>query len=168
MIIKKGLLAVILVSLLTVTSCGYRVGSLLPPDIKTIAVPIFENLTIEPELEIRVTNGIIREFVADGTLEVVEEGPADTLLIGEIIGYTRQPLRYTKQEVTREYRLLLSVKLRFEDLRNNKVMWEYPIIEGETTFFVEGSLPESEQIALPDAIEDLAHHVVEKVVEGGW
>lgn len=158
----------ILTAMTIATGCGYRVGSLLPADIKTIAVPMFINSTPEPELEAILTNGIIREFIADGTLRIVEEKNADTLLLGEIIDYRREPLRYSKTEVTREYRLLIAVKLTFKDLRRNEVMWEIPRVEGDATFFVGGSLPESERLALPNAIELLAHHVVEKVVEGGW
>lgn len=151
-----------------ICGCGYRVGSLLPADIKTIAVPMFINDTPEPELEAIITNGIIREFIADGTLKVVEEKNADTILLGEIIDYRREPLRFTKTEVTREYRLIIAVKLTFKDLRRNEVIWENPRVEGGTTFFVGTSLPESERLALPDAIKLLAHRVVEKVVEGGW
>jgi outer membrane lipopolysaccharide assembly protein LptE/RlpB len=151
-----------------VSGCGYRVGSLLPKDIKTIAVPMFKNNTPEPEIETIITNGIIQEFILDGTLKVVEEDNADTLLLGEIIDYRREPIRYTKDEVTKEYRLVIAVKLRFEDLRRNEATWENPRVEGYVEFFVGSSLPESERENLPVAIKDLAHHVVEKVVEGGW
>lgn len=149
-------------------SCGYRVGSLLPKDIKTVTVPMFINSTAEPELESIVTNGIIQEFIADGTLKITEEENADTLLIGEIIDYRREPLRFNKDEVTREYRLLIAVKIIFKDLRRNEAIFENPRVEGYSTFFVGTSLPESERLAIPATVKDLAHHVVEKVVEGGW
>lgn len=148
--------------------CGYRVGSLLPKDIKTIAVPMFINSTAEPELESLVTNGVIQEFISDGTLKIAKEADADTLLAGEIIDYRREPVRFTGQEVTSEYRLLIAVKLTFKDLRRNETAWENPRVEGYSTFFVGTSLPESERLAVPPTIRDLAHQVVEKVVEGGW
>lgn len=165
---KRLLIMFLIIAILSSSGCGYRVGSLLPADIKTIAVPMFINKTPEPELEAMVTNGIIQEFIADGTLQIVEEENADTLLLGEIIDYRREPIRYTETEVTREYRLIIAVRLTFKDLRHNEVMWENPRVEGEATFFVGTSLPESECIALPNTIKDLAHDVVEKVVEGGW
>lgn len=150
------------------SGCGYRIGSLLPQDIKTVAVPVFVNSTAEPELETITTNGVIQEIIYDGTLKIEEEKNADTLLLGEIIDYRREPLRFSKEEVTREYRLLIAVKVTFIDLKRNETMWENPRIEGYTTFFVTTSLPESERRALPDAVKDLAHHIVEKIVEGGW
>lgn len=165
---KIPLILITIPFILTIFGCGYRVGSLLPADLKTVAVPMFVNKTPEPELESMATNGVIQEFISDGTLQVVEYEDADTLLLAEIIDYRREPLRYTEKEVTREYRLMIAVRLRFEDLRHNEVMWENPRVEGETTFFVGTSLPASERAALPKAIEDLSHHIVEKVVEGGW
>ena len=166
---KTILLAVICIMFFS-AGCGYRVGSLLPADIKTIAIPMFKNKTSEPELEIRVTNGIIQEFIIDGTLDVVEEGPANTLLIGEIIDYRREPVRFSKEEVANEYRLIITVRATFVDLRygTTTTMWENPRIEGEATFYVGSSLPESEQLIIPEVVRDLAHQVVEKVVEGGW
>lgn len=152
----------------TIIGCGYRLGSLLPPDLKTIAVPMFKNKTSEPELEVEITNGIIQELIYDGTLEIVEEDDADTILLGEIVNYRRSALRFDAAEATTEYRLQIYVNLKFVDLRNKKVMWTARNVYGETTFFIEGSLPESERLALPDAIEDLGHEVVQKVVEGGW
>lgn len=157
------------ISLIIVLSgCGYRVGSLLPADLKTVAVPMFINKTPEPELESMVTNGVIQELIADGTLQIAEYEDADTLLLGEIIDYQREPLRFTDEDVTSEYRLIIAVRLKFEDLRHDEVMWESPRVVGETTFYVGASLPASERAALPDAIEDLSHHIVEKIVEGGW
>jgi len=166
---KKTLFVIFTLLITTVISgCGYRVGSLLPKDIKTIAVPMFKNNTPEPEIEALITNGVIQEFILDGTLKVVEEDVADTMLIGEIIDYRREPIRYTKDEVTKEYRLVIAAKIRFEDLRRGDSAWENPRVEGYVEFYVGSSLPESERLNLPTAIKDLAHHIVEKVVEGGW
>lgn len=161
---------VLIIILLSIafSGCGYRLGSLLPGDLKTIAVPMFINRTTEPDLESLVTNGVIQELIADGTLQVTEYENADTLLLGEIIDYRREPLRFNEDEVTREYRLIIAVRLRFKDLLHNEIMWESSRVEGESTFFVGVSLIESERTALSATIEDLAHHIVEKIVEGGW
>lgn len=160
--------SVIILCCMFLSSCGYRIGSLLPPDLKTIAVPMFENRTPEPQLESLVTNAVIKEIIADGTLKVTDRENADLILSGQVIDYRREPLRFTKDVVTEEYRLIIAVKARLIDLRRNKVMWETDRIQGDTTFFVRTSLPASEQAALPKALRDLAHHIVEKIVEGGW
>jgi hypothetical protein len=46
-----------------------------------------------------------------------------------------------------------------------KVLMTYPGLLGETTFQVTGDLQSDEQNALPLAAKDLAHHIVQSVVE---
>ncbi len=160
------LIALLFVS---VSGCGYRVGSLLPASMKTVAVPNFINRTIEPAIEIDVTNGVIERFQVDGTLEVVPESEADTLLLGEIIDYKREGLRLSSSDdSTTEFRLTIAVRLTFKDLNTGKVLWVATRVEGETEFLPGSSGPEAERAALPLVVEDLAEDIVSKVVDAGW
>ena len=53
---------------LLLTGCtGYRLGSMLPPEIKTVYVPTFANQTTEPLLEMEATDAVIVEFQQDGS-----------------------------------------------------------------------------------------------------
>ncbi len=152
-----------------ISGCGYRVGSLLPAHMKTISVPNFINRTLEPAIEIPVTNGVIERFQVDGTLEVVPEEDADTLLIGEIIDYKREGLRLSStDDSTTEFRLTIAVRLTFKDLKTGEVLWVADRVEGEAEFLPGASGPEAERAALPLVIEDLAEDVVSKVVDAGW
>src|SRR6266508_4569482 len=67
--------------------CGYSLGGNLPPHIKTVAVPIFRNLTQQPAIENVVTSGVVNTFASGGRLKVVPAERADSLLEGEITGY---------------------------------------------------------------------------------
>jgi hypothetical protein len=177
--IKNFALGAVFLSFL-LTGCGYRVGSILPMNIKTIAVPTFKNSTPEPGVEIGVTNQIINQFQIDGTLRLVEGDDADVRLDGELIEYRREPLRFTGtdfKEVS-EYRLRLITRLSLIDLKTGQPIWSKRIVEGETTYFVGGdsfrdtertalgALTEQERSQIPTLEEDLAHDVVEAVVEG--
>lgn len=166
-------------SIVGFVGCGYRIGSILPVDIKTVAVPTFKNLTPEPGIEVGVTNQIINQFQIDGTLRVVEESEADVRLDGELVEYRREPLRFTGRDFREvsEYRLRLITRLTFIDLKTGQPLWAGRVVEGETTYFVSGSFREAERTALgslteqersqlPTLEEDLAHDVVESVVEG--
>jgi len=154
---------------LTVSGCGYRMGSLLPSHMKTISVPNFKNHTLEPGIQIDVTNGVIERFQVDGTLEVVPEEEADTLLIGEIIDYKREGLRISSDnDSTTEFRLTIAVRLTFKDLTTGKTLWVAQRITGEDVFLPGQSGPEAERAAIPGVVEDLAEHVVSKVVDAGW
>ena len=74
--------------LLTSSSCGYRMagrGDRLPPDIKTIAIPVFVNSTRQYKIEQRVSAAVTREFI-ERTKYLVTTDPvaADAVLKGEI------------------------------------------------------------------------------------
>lgn len=166
---KKIIAVASLVCLAALSGCGYRLGSLLPASMKTVAVPNFKNYTNEPGIEIQVTNGVIERFQVDGTLEVAPEEEADTLLIGEIIDYKREGLRLsTENDTTTEFRVTIAVRLTFKDLKTGKVLWVADRVEGEAAFPPGNSGPEAERAAIPRVVEDLAEDVVSKVVDAGW
>ena len=58
-------------------TCRYSFSqSSLPSHIKTVAVPVFENETVEPGLQQEVTEAVSREFLNDSTLRIVPENEA--------------------------------------------------------------------------------------------
>jgi hypothetical protein len=164
----KKLLAVALVGmvLVSLTGCGYRVGSVNPDDpIKTVYIPMVKNKTKEPNIGARATSDIVNAFQIDGTYTVVNEKEADVILETTLTSYNRGALRYDTNDVTREYRLTIGAELILRDAKTRKVVWSSKRVEGEKAFFVTVTLPESERIAVPFALEDLAKHIVERVTE---
>lgn len=145
---------------------GYRLGSTLPEDIKTIHVPTFINDTDEPRLETETTQAAIREFRRDGTLRVVPAGQADTLLTVRLTGLDLKPVRYDEDRVktTSEYRMNIEALVRFERAEGGEVLLERRLY-GDTTFEPRGDLASAKRAAIPDAARDLAHDIVESFVE---
>ena len=78
-----------------VSSCGYHVGgtaSTLPPGLKVIAVPVFDNSTNHYRIEQRMTEAVVHEFLARTKYRIVStEGSADAVLHGEITGFEAIP-----------------------------------------------------------------------------
>lgn len=149
------------------TGCaGYRLGSTLPPGLKTIHVPIFVNQTGEPLVESETTSAAIAEFQKDGTLSVVSEVQADLILNVVLTGYRLEPIRFQQNNIkeTREYRLRLDARLKCIRTSDGSVLTSRKLI-GEATFLPSGSMSLSKQKALPDAAQDLARDVVSAVVE---
>jgi outer membrane lipopolysaccharide assembly protein LptE/RlpB len=147
---------------------GYQVGALLPEHIKTIAVPVFVNETSEPYLEVQATNAVSNQLATDGTLSIVPEAEADVVLHVRLINYQRKPIRYAEATRPTEYRITITVLATLHDTREGKDLWTNDRLSGNTEFVVVASLPDSERRALPAALEDLAHDIVEHIVEGGW
>jgi len=152
---------------LALTGCvGYQLGSTLPPGIKTVHVPAFVNQTPEPRLEVVSTREAIQEFQRDGTLRTVNKDRADTVLNATLTRFELKPVRYETDNVksTSEYRMTITADLVFERSDTGEVLMSRRV-QGETTFDPKGDLSSAKRSALPDAARDLAHDIVESVVE---
>ena len=106
-----------------VGGCGYSFRGNLPPHIQTVAVPVFVNKTQEPAVENTITAAVVDAFVNSGRLRVVPLGQSDSVLEGEIVGYTLQALAFDRNANIQEYRLLVTLNLRFRDARRGGVLW---------------------------------------------
>jgi hypothetical protein len=170
---KKSLLKILCLSLLAlalpllVTGCrAYRLGSTLDPRLKTVFIPVFVNQAGYPQLETRTTAATIEEFQRDGTLRVAERGSSDLIIEVTLRRYVLQPLRYNPNRITTatEYRTLMDAVMTVRG-RDGKVLMADVKIRGESTFEFAGDIATARQQALPQAARDMAHRIVESVVE---
>jgi hypothetical protein len=159
--------------------CGYTSRCLLADKYKTIHISPFTNkvdITDEldtankykiykPQLDSQITQLLIDRFIKDGTLRVEDAQNSDLTLEGELVEFRREPLRYDRNDEVIEYRLALVVNIYLKDKRENKIILEENNFTGETTYFVTGNLAKSEDVAINDAVGDLARRVVERVIE---
>jgi hypothetical protein len=145
---------------------GYKLGTTLPSNIKTVFVPTFVNGTQEPQIEIKTTSMAIQEFRKDGSLRVVDADTADTKLEVTIVAYELVPLRYeqARAKAGSEYRMTLRAKVVFRAMDTSKVISE-SLVSGDATFLLSGDMATAKAKALPIAARDLAHDIVESVVE---
>ena len=146
---------------------GYQLGSTLPDDIKTVSVPVFLNETKEPLLETPTTQATVSEFQREGTLRVRKQDQADTLLEVTLIHFELEPLRYSREENLTgvQYRMKVRAHMVFSRLLPEKeILLERDVI-GEETYLLVGDMTSSKRRAIPEASRDLAHHIVESIVE---
>lgn len=154
--------------MLALAGCaGYRVGSTLPPDIKTIHIPTFTNKAKQPLIEVEATRRAVSEFQRDGTLRITGAAEADVILEVTITDLTLTPLRYKRNDrsTPNEYRMKLTASYRLKRAETDAIIGESPKIVGETTFPYSGGMQAAIQTALPDAADDLGRRLVESVVE---
>src|SRR5215472_13148633 len=82
------LVALLSVLCLLCSSCGYHVagrGDRLPPDVKTIAVPIFVNQTSRFRIEQRVTQAVTHELIERTKFHLTPDpARADAVLKGTV------------------------------------------------------------------------------------
>lgn len=145
---------------------GYRLGSTLPKHLRSISISTFENKTDEPLLETETTSAAIQEFQKEGTLQVVGAGNADLILNVTLSDYTLQPISYDsdREKRTDEYRMIIKAKVDCRIAKSGEVLVN-KTVAGDTTFTLIGSLSVAKRDSLPAAAEDLAHDIVESIVE---
>lgn len=153
-------------------SCGYRLrgtGSSLPPHIKKIHVPMFENQTTRYELDRKLTQGLIDEMVSRGKVEIVAASDgADAVLSGEIRTFNAAPIGFSNEGTADRYNITIVVKIILRDQVNKKIIFQQPsyIYQGEYEV-PEGSDFESvETEALDEIAKKFARSVVINILEG--
>lgn len=175
---RKQITQLILLSVF-LGGCGYTTRLYIHPETKKIHVQPFINkidittevsehrrlITYYPFLENKITQSVIEHFIRDGNLRITKQGEADYILEGELIDFRRDVLRYTEDNIPKEYRLSLVVNLSLWTENKEKVLWQEKDFFGDTTYFVTGSLAKSESLAIDDAIEDLARRIVGRTDE---
>ena len=121
----------VVVSLLASVACGYSLtgrGTFLPPHIRVISVPTFKNLTPVYDVERRVSERVRSELIGRGRYKVDDTG-ADAVIDGEITSITIAPSAFNDQRQATRYQLVLTAKIEFRDLANNKVIWANPAMQ---------------------------------------
>jgi hypothetical protein len=131
-------LAGLAVLALALGGCGYSFRGNLPPHIRTVAVPVFVNRTQEPALENTITAAVVNAFVSSGRLRVVPLAQADSVLQGEITGYSLVPLAFDRNINIQEYRLVVTLNLLFRDARQGGVLWRQDGLQERGDFRLAG------------------------------
>jgi TolB-like protein len=107
--------------------CSYSfTGSSIPSDMKTIAIPVFDDVSGYTEAGLRenLTNSLIQKFIQDNSLQVVDRKYSDTILEGVIISVRDEPFVIAGNEQVNSRRVLIQVRAKFLDQRSKKQYWE--------------------------------------------
>jgi len=111
--------------------CGYRpVGTAthIPEGIHTVAVPVFENRTQLPRIELWMTQAVVRDLSARTQLQIEPraDSSADATLKGTILTETVTPLTYTSNvtnTTTSSYAITVTAKVVLTD-SHARVLYE--------------------------------------------
>ena len=155
-----------IVSLLSLTGCGYKPFTPIREDIKTLYVPTFKNLTYYAGVSAIVTDALRREIILDGTFNLEDKKDAQAMLSGEVIDFRRTPLIYDEEENIIGGNLTIEIKIRFISIPEKKILWEEEMKESESVnSFLAGSLAKTEEEMAEWVAEKLARRVVERITE---
>src|SRR5687767_8931379 len=173
---RRDFLAVLAAS--AMTACGYALagrGSFLPAYIRVLGIPMFGNATPFQTVEQLFTQKVRLEFQSRRRYTVVPttEG-ADGIVRGEITSISTQPVSITAAQVASRYRVTVVVKIAFEDVKAQKVLWENPSLSfsdeyelanrttsgGDVSAFIG-----NERVAMDRMSEDFPRSVASAILE---
>jgi outer membrane lipopolysaccharide assembly protein LptE/RlpB len=161
-------------TLLGTSGCGYHslgAATHLPPDVKTLAVPIFATRTEAYRTETVMTQAVIREFATRTRMRVTPDasGEPDAVLHGTILKEAETPLTFnssTQQSSSYLITVVVSVTLTGRD---GKILYENKNYVYRQQYQSTTSLPNFFQ-ENPAAVERLsrefARQLVADVLEG--
>jgi hypothetical protein len=159
--------AVLLASLLAFGCAGYHIGPVTKRNFNTIAVPMFRNETLRPQLEAQISNAVIKRLQQDGSLRIEIEPRADVILSGTVFRYQRSALRSLRSDtgVPREYEIAITVRVEARDRRTGEVVLKSTEVEGKSDVFIGEDQQSAEMQVLPLVADDIAKRVAGLLVE---
>jgi len=152
---------------------------------QSIAVSPFYDTSHQYDLQAPLTNAVVRKFITDSRLRVAPPEEADLLLEGVVLDINRKGLTTERDEVTQSL-LVVTASVRLTDLKTGQVIWQEPVMAGETSFYtraagvssdrlrgnaevylatVRSFATEEENRAASEALEQLASDIFYRVVE---
>ena len=127
---KRVALATLLCGL---CSCGIYTfsGSTLPPHLKTVAIPLFSNASLQANIAEELTDSLSKRVLSTNLMRIVSTG-GDATIGGKVTAYANTPRSYgnagVRQVTISEYEVAITVEVEFTDNKKNT-----PLFKGTVT-----------------------------------
>lgn len=154
-------------------ACGYHVagkGDRLPPDIQTIAIPIFVNNTKRYRIEQTMAADVTREFIERTRFRVTPNpAHADAVLRGTVKSFSAGIISFdpnTGRATSMQIQVIAGVEL--VDLHTKKVLFSNPNYSFTEQYQINASNPalfEEDQPAMERLSRDFAQTLVTDILE---
>jgi Lipopolysaccharide-assembly len=147
----------------------YTLGPITPTYMKgvhSIAIPIFDNKSFEPQIQSLVTSTFIKQFQSDGTYPITGEDQADAIVIGTIIEVYRTQTASVVGDVLASSEFQLTLKVHIAVVRANGESLGGRDFSGQAYYFVGEDIPTQEHQAIPIAAQDCAKQATTYLTEG--
>ena len=148
----------VFILLFVLHSCWYSFSGALPSHLNSIAIPLFDDRTAYPNIRENLSNKVIDTFIADNRLKVTNEDMADLILTGTISSINEQAATVGAGEVVTEYDVVVSVRVKCEDLKLAKVLFD-KTIQHRGRMPADGGIEERDQ-AIEEALELITEDIL--------
>ena len=144
---------------------SYRWTSSVPEELRTVAVPVFENRTSSAELGPIVSQYVLREFQREGTFAIRRTGNSSLEVQGVIVKASRDPAAFNRGYGSRasEYRYTVTAEVSLINKDTGKVLLNNRRYVAETTFLTRGDLLTTQRDAAARIAQEFARQIVDDV-----
>ncbi len=168
---KKLIIACLVLAVGTVTAsvfdgCYSFTGASVPPHLKTIAIPLFDDQSGsgEPTLREQLTDKLQESFRKDNNFQLADRRTADALLEGVIMSMQNEPAIVQKGESVSKNRITVNVKVTYRDQKLKKLIWEKQFSRYADYEISKG--PSAKSGAITTAIEQVVEDILLDTVSG--
>jgi hypothetical protein len=142
-------------------SAGYSMQSTFPENVRSVAVPIFENPTLHRNVEYDITDALIKEIEARTPYKVTSTAEADTVLLGRIRSVELNQLSKSRLTgLSEEVILTVTIDFEWTDLRSDAVLVERERYAGTALFVPSTPTGEAKELGEMGAAQALARSIV--------
>lgn len=162
----------VLFVLLATGGCGYQLqgkGSAPDPDMRTVAIPTFGNLTTQTGAESEITRALVEKFTSSQRIGVAPRATADAVLLGNVKTFITSTVAVTSgTQVTTGYRAALTVDVTLQRSGDGKVLFKEEITEWRNYPVVSdlAATENNKREAIRRIAERLAERIQERILGG--
>ncbi|WP_298272509.1 LptE family protein [Geobacter sp.] len=132
-----------------ISGCGYHVAKVNQELAgKTVEIAIFANKSYRPNIEAKVADLLVDEFVRREGGSVVESG-GETVIEGTILSYGTTAVSYTAADTVKEYRATMTTEVIIRKRETGRVLWK-------GTLAATQDFPANDDLVLQQNSEDTA------------
>lgn len=153
--------------------CGYHVANnvdALPKNVRTIAIPPFNNTTVRYKLSDQMAAALTREFNTRTRYHIVSDpSEADAVLTGSVINYFSYPTVFDPTTARAAgAQAIVQLQLTLRDRATNKVLFSRPHMDFRQNYEISvdaASYFDESNMAMERLSRDLARTVVSAILE---
>jgi Lipopolysaccharide-assembly len=149
---------------------GYTMEAPFRDDVQTVAVHLFtrSRSLYRRELEMRLTEAIVKRIELDTPYKVTDKSRADTLLTGTIEQVSQRVMSFNPDTAgAQEKEMIVTVSLHWKDLRTGEVLVDEPRVRAAGAYISAQPLGETFFEGSEGALDEVARRVVERM-EADW
>ena len=148
--------------------CRYSfTGGSVPPNLKTVAIPIVQDQSGfgDPSLRDDFTRELVQKFTNDGSLTLADRTSADSILETLITGVRESATVVNPGEQVSQRRITVTAHVSFTDLKLRKKVWEKDFSQWGD--FPSGATATQRTEGINEALRKITEDILNETV-AGW